>query len=217
MILFGSTLSPFVRKAAAFATEKGLEFELKPTRIADTDPDFCSASPFRKMPALKDGDYCLADSSAICHYLEAKHPEPALIPAEPQARGRVIWFDEFADTILFGCGQKVFFNRVVAPRFLGRPGDEAVAETALRDELPPILDYLETIVPGDGFLFGDSLTLADISVASPFANFRHLGVAFDAVKHPRTKAYVERILDRPSFKASIEREAAFLEKTAAAA
>lgn len=217
MILFGSTLSPFVRKAAAFATEKGLEFELKPTRIADTDPDFCSASPFRKMPALKDGDYCLADSSAICHYLEAKHSEPALIPAEPQARGRVIWFDEFADTILFGCGQKVFFNRVVAPRFLGRPGDEAVAEAALRDELPPILDYLETIVPDDGFLVGDSITLADLSVASPFANFRHLGVAFDAVKHPRTKAYVERILDRPSFKTSIERESAFLEKTAAAA
>ena len=100
------------------------------------------------MPALLDGDFCLADSSAIIHYLDAKYPEPALIPAEPRARGRTIWFDEFADTILFGCGQKMFFNRVVAPIFLKRPGDEAAAEAAERDELPPILDYLETVVAG---------------------------------------------------------------------
>src|SRR5688572_32634619 len=105
MILYGSTLSPFVRKVMAFAGEKGIEIELKPTGFPNREPDFCAASPFNKMPALVDGDYCLADSSAIVHYLEAKHPEPALIPAEPRARGRTIWFDEFADTSLFGCGQ----------------------------------------------------------------------------------------------------------------
>ena len=168
MILFGSTLSPFVRKTVAFATEKGLDFELKPRGIGDPDPDFCKASPFRKMPALQDGDYCLADSSAICHYIEAKHPDPALIPAEARARGQVVWFDEFADTILFGCGQKVFFNRVVAPRFLNRPGDESVAEAALRDELPPILDYLESVVPTEGgFLVGDRISLADMPYPVP--------------------------------------------------
>ena len=215
MSLFGSTLSPFVRKAAAFATEKGIAFELKPRGIGDPDPDFCRASPFRKMPALQDGEYCLADSSAICHYIEAKHPEPAMIPAEAKARGQAIWFDEFADTILFGCGQKVFFNRVVAPRFLNRPGDEAAAEAALRDELPPILDYLESVMPDDGFLVGDTVTLADISVASPFANFRHLNVELDDARHPRTKAYVDRILARPSFAPLVKKEAAFLQRTAA--
>jgi glutathione S-transferase len=128
----------------------------------------------------------------------------------------VVWFDEFADTILFGCGQKVFFNRVVAPRFLNRPGDEAVAETALREELPPILNYLESVTPeGDGFLVGDKLTLADISVASPFANFRHLNVELDAGRYPRTRAYIERILARPSFAPLVQKEAAFLERTAA--
>ena len=216
MIIYGSTMSPFVRKVVAFATEKGVDFELKPRGIGDPDPDFCKASPFRKMPALQDGDYCLADSSAICHYIEAKHPDPALIPPEAKARGTVIWFDEFADTILFGCGQKVFFNRIVAPRFLNRPGDESVAEAALRDELPPILDYLETLVPEDGgFLVGDRITLADIAVASPFANFRHLGVEVDEGKYPRSRRYVEAILDRPSFKPFVAKEAAFLERTAA--
>jgi glutathione S-transferase len=216
MIIFGSTLSPFVRKVVAVASEKGIEFELKARPLGDPDPEFRAASPFGKMPALQDGDYKLCDSSAICHDLDAQYPDRPLIPAEPRARGRVVWFDEFADTILFGCGAKVFFNRVVAPRFLGRPGDEAAAETALRDELPPILDYLEGVVPGgDGYLVGDSLSLADISVASPFANFVHLGVEIDPRKYPRTGKYVQRILERPSLRPWIEREAAFLERTAA--
>jgi glutathione S-transferase len=218
MILYGSTLSPFVRKVMAFAGEKGIELELKPTGFPDPEPDFCAASPFKKMPALVDGDYCLADSSAIIQYLEAKYPEPPLIPAEPRARGRTIWFDEFADTILFACGGKIFFNRIVSPYFLKRPGDEAVAAAAERDELPPILDYLETVVPdGESYLVGDSLTLADIAVAGPFANFGHLGISIDRQRHPRTAAFVERILARPSFSMWVERERALLAKVAAPA
>lgn len=216
MILYGSTLSPFVRKVMACAAEKGLELELKPTGFPDADPDFCAASPFRKMPALLDGDYGLADSSAIIHYLDAKYPEPALIPAEPRDRGRTIWFDEFADTILGGCGSKMFFNRIVAPLFLKKPGDEAAALAAEREELPRILDYLEGAVPGDeGYLVGDRLTIADLSVASPFANLHHLKLELDEARFPRTLAYTRRILERPSFKQSTDREAAFLAKVEA--
>src|SRR5918998_445624 len=130
MILYGSSLSPFVRKVLAFAGEKGIEIELQPTGFPGHSPEFLEASPFKKMPALRDGDYVLADSSAIIHYLEAKHPEPALIPADPDLRGKTIWFDEFADTIMAACGAKMFFNRIVAPRFMGREGDLTVAETA---------------------------------------------------------------------------------------
>jgi glutathione S-transferase len=216
MILYGSSLWPFVRKALVFASEKGIELEVRPTGIADPDPQFRAASPFGKMPALADGDYKLADSSAICHYIEAAHPAPALIPAEPKARGRTIWFDEFADTILFACGARMFFNRIVAPLFLKREGDAAAADAAEREELPPILDYLEGVVPdAGGFLVGEALTLADIAVASPFVNLRHMAVEWDAERHPRTGAYVEAILARPSFAGLIERETAFLARFAA--
>jgi glutathione S-transferase len=216
MILYGSSLSPFVRKALVFASEKGIELEVRPTGIADPDPQFRAASPFGKMPALADGDYKLADSSAICHYIEAAHPAPALIPAEPKARGRTIWFDEFADTILFACGARMFLNRIVAPLFLKREGDAAAADAAEREELPPILDYLEGVVPdAGGFLVGEALTLADIAVASPFVNLRHMAVEWDAERHPRTGAYVEAILARPSFAGLIERETAFLARFAA--
>src|SRR5947209_5868402 len=158
MILYGSSLSPFVRKVLAFSGEKGIELELQPTGFPNPSPEFLEASPFRKMPALCDGDYTLADSSAIIHYLEAKFPEPALIPVDPRLRGKTIWFEEFADTILFSCGAKIFFNLIVLPRFMGRPGDEDAAKQAELNDLPPILNYLEKVVPDEGgYLVGERL------------------------------------------------------------
>jgi glutathione S-transferase len=165
------------------------------------------------MPALRDGDFTLADSSAIAAYLDAKFPEPQLIPADPKQRGRTIWFEEFADTVLASCSAKMFYNRVVLPRFFGRPGDEEAARNAEREELPGMLDYLETEVPEPGeFLVGGRITLADIAIASPFANFAHLECARDASRHGRVYAYVDSILSRPSFAPWVERESAFLAK-----
>ena len=214
MIVYGSSLSPFVRKVLAFAAEKGIEVELKPSGLGNKDPEFLAASPFGKMPGLRDGDFGISDSSAIVAYMEAVKPEPNLIPTEPRARARTIWFDEYADTILFACGGKMFFNRIVAPRFLGQAGDEEIAAKAECEELPPLLDYLESVIPPSGFLVEDRLTLADIAVASPFANLRHLNVAVDPARHPKVAAYVEAILARPSFAPWIARETAFLERAA---
>ena len=213
MILYGSSLSPYVRKVLAFAAEKGIELELERTGFPDFSAEFLEASPFRKMPALSDGNYTLADSSAIIHYLEAKHPKPELIPADPALRGKTIWFEEFADTVLVACGVKIFFNRIVGPRFFGRPCDEEAVQQAELNDLPPILDYVEKIAPGaDGYLVGDRLTLADIAVAGPFVNFRHTNTRVDPERYPRTVAYVERILARPSFSPWIQRETAMLAK-----
>ena len=205
MIIYGSIVSPFVRKVMVFAAEKGLAFEVVPAGMGQGGPEFAEASPFAKMPALRDigagedgSDYCLADSSAICHYLDAKCPEPALIPAEARARGECIWFDEFADTILMGCGGKVFFNRVVLPRFLKRDGDMAVADAAERDELPPILRWLDGRLAGREFLVGDRLTLADIAVAMPFTNLAGAGVTIDEGAFPDLSRWLAAIGGRPS-------------------
>lgn len=215
MIVYGSSMSPFVRKVLAFGAEKGLELEHKPLGLGSEDPEFVEASPFRKIPGFRDGDFAICDSSAIVTYLEAVKPEPALIPAEAKARARTIWYEEFADTILMSAGRTLFFNRVVAPRFLGRPGDLAAADKAQSEELPPIFDYLERTIPESGYLVEDRLTLADIAVASPFANLDYVGAAPDPALHPRLTAYVGAILDRPSFASWIARERAFLERIAA--
>ena len=218
MILYGSSLSPFVRKVLAYAGEKGIEFDLRPTGKAPGQPsdEFLEASPLRKMPALRDENFTLADSSAIIQYLEARFPEPVLIPTEAQMRGRTIWFEEFADTVLTSCGTKMFYNRVVLPRFYGKPGNEEEASAAEQQDLPPLLDYLERVVPEVGeFLIGGRITLADIAVASPFANFVQLGCARDGERHRRVYAYVDWILERPSFKPWIERDAQTLARVAA--
>ena len=75
--------------------------------------------------------------------------------------------------------------------------------------MPPLLDYLEGVIPDSGYLVGDRLTLADIAVAGPFANFGHCDVAIDAARYPKTTAYVASILSRPSFAQYVEREAAY--------
>lgn len=218
MILYGSSLSPYVRKVLAYAGEKGIELELQPTGSVPGQPsdEFREASPLRKMPALRDDDFTVADSSAIIQYLEARFPDPALIPTDARMRGRVIWFEEFSDTVLTTCGAKMFYNRVVLPRFFGKPGDEQAASDAECQEMPPLLDYLETVVPEPGeFLVGGKISLADIAVASPFPNLEHMGCARDHARHRRVYAYVDSILSRPSFAAWVQRETAFLGKQAA--
>ncbi|MCX8476721.1 MAG: glutathione S-transferase family protein [Sphingomonas sp.] len=210
MIVFGSTLSPYVRKCMVFGAEKGLELELQPAGLGRGGPDFQAASPFGKIPGFKDEDFLISDSSAIVAYLEAKFPDPNLIPLEPRARARTIWFDELADTLMMPAGAAIFGNRFVRPRVLKQECDHAAAEAAERDLLPPIFDHLENVIPASGFLVEDRLTLADIAVASPFATLGCIGVKVNAARHPRTAAYVEAMLARPSFAEIIAKDQAMV-------
>jgi glutathione S-transferase len=206
MMLYGAPVSPFVRKVLAYVTEKGIDLPLTPVGIGDPNPDFVRASPFKKMPALIDGDFSISDSSAIITYLEAKHPTPPMIPTGAEDRARVIWFEECADSILTGAIGPIFFNRIVSPKFMGVPGDEAVAAKAEAEAVPTCCAYLETVVPAEGFLVGDGLTLADIAVASPFVNLSHCGIPVDPDTYPKLVAYLARILGRESFSVWIKRE-----------
>ena len=197
MKLYGASGSPFVRKTLAFAAEKGIELELVNAGPLGP-PEFAKASPFKKMPAFQDGDFMISDSTAIITYLDTIKPEPNLIPLEAKARARTIWFEEFADTILMSACGKIFFNRFIAPRFLGQPGDEAAAAAAEQDELPPMLAYLESVIPPSGWLVEDRLTLADLAVVSPIVTLKHLGWRVDPGLYPKAAAFVDRVMARPS-------------------
>jgi len=208
MIVYGSTLSPYVRKCMVFGAEKGLELQLKFAGPGSPDPEFRAVSPFGKMPGFRDGDFTISDSTAIVTYLEAKYPEPNLIPLEAQARARTIWFDEMADTLMMAAGSVIFGNRFVKPRVMQLPCDHVAADQAENEQLPPILDYLERTIPDSGFLVEDRFTLADIAVASPLATLGCIGVCVDPARYPRTAAYVDAIHARPSFAAILERDRA---------
>lgn len=216
MIVYGSTLSPFVRKVMAFGAEKGLDFTLEAAGLGRGGPDFHEASPFGKMPGFRDPgadegkDFCISDSTAIITYLEAKFPEPNLIPTAPAARARTIWFEEFADTIFFASAAKIFAHRVLLPKILQRPCDESIAAAAEADELPGLLDYLEKVIPPSGFLVEDRITLADIAVCSPFVNLGHADLLIDPARWPKVAAYVNAILARPSFSPIVAEERAMV-------
>jgi glutathione S-transferase len=205
MVLYGAPVSPYVRKVLVYAAERGLEVQLVPVGIGDPNPDFVAASPFKKMPAMTDGDFSISDSSAIIAYLEAKNPDGALIPSDAKDRARATWYDEFADTIFTASAGKIFFNRVVSPKFLGRPGDEDAA-AAGEAEVQPLFAYLEGVIPESGYLVGDAFSFADIAVASPFVNAAHCGVVPDAATYPKLTAYLAGIHGRPSFATWIGRE-----------
>ncbi len=212
MKIYGSTISPFVRKAVVFAEEKGLEVELVPTMPGDSSPAFRALSPFGQVPAMVDGDFTLADSSAIIAYIDAKFPDPVLIPTDPQARGRTIWFEELADTIVFATVRVMLFNRVVAPLFRGLSGDRAVADEAEREQWPPILAYLEQAVAGRVYLVGDDLTLADIAVTSALASALHATAPIEAAEYPELARYLDEMLARPAFARRVEAERGFIAK-----
>lgn len=207
MKVFGFPLSPFVRKVHLVAAEKGIAIEMVAANPRTPSPEFAAASPFRKIPALQDGDFTLADSTAIATYLDALQPEPPMMPGDARARGKAIWFEEFADTILTPAGGKVVFNRFVGPKFLGIAGDETIAEQGLA-ELAPLFDYLETQVPADGWLIDAGFGIADIAVASVLRTLLYVDVAPDPVRHPRTVAWFDRVRARPAWQTVAASEAA---------
>ncbi|WP_298200142.1 glutathione S-transferase family protein [Novosphingobium sp.] len=200
MKLYGALLSPFVRKVALVATEKGLDWTLVGSPPGGEDAEFRRASPFGKIPAIDDDGFLLADSTAIVAYLEAKCPAPAVLPADPQLRGRAVWFDEFADTILMGAGLKVLFHRLVGPKLLKRPYDPAVADQG-EAELPPILAWLESVVPAEGWLLGGTFSLADYAVASALRSLQPVGWGRNAEAYPATAAWYDRVAARPAWQA----------------
>ena len=209
MKVFGIPLSPFVRKVYLVAAEKGIAVEAMPALPTSPSPEFLAASPFRKIPALQDGDFTLADSTAIVTYFDALRPDPPMLPGDARQKARAIWFEEFADTILTPAGGKIVFNRFVGPKFLGLPGDEEAAKQG-ETELVPILDYVEREAPEDGWLTGSDLSIGDIALASVFRTLGYVGLEPDAAKHPLTAAWYARVCARAAWQDVAAREAALL-------
>ena len=211
MIIYGARPSPFVRKVIVFAAEKGIAVEVRPAGFGKGGEAFERASPFSKIPALVDGDFAISDSTAIITYMDALHPEPNLIPTEPKARARTIWYEEFADTIAQPVGVDIFFNRVVG-KLLDMPHDPARADRAEAEKMPGIYDYLEAVLPDSGWLVEDRFTLADIAVACPLINVCYCSSGLKDGRWPRVKAWLDGLRARPSFAGAMAQEARMLGK-----
>jgi glutathione S-transferase len=195
--------------------EKSIAYEYEPVAPAIAPPEMPRVSkeisPLGRIPAYRDGDFALADSSVIIAYLERVKPSPPLYPSDTRNYARALWFEEYGDgglaPILAG---KIFFQKIAGPAFFKQPTDEAVVNKAINEELPPLLDYLETQLGNHDWLVGGSFSIGDIGVATQFAQASLCGVSPDAKRWPKLEAYVNRALARPSFADAIAKAKAML-------
>lgn len=206
MKIYGFPLSPFVRKVVVAAREKGLDYELIPANPSQPTEEFLKVSPFSKIPAIADGEFTLADSTAIVTYFDAKYPEPALLPADPRARGRAVWFEEVADTILIPAGAPIVLNRFLRPNIFGTEGDEAAA-VAGEEAIKKPLGYLESAVGDSGWLDGE-FSVGDLAVACTIKTLSYTGWTLDPASYPKLGAWYDRVAERPAWRQAAEEEAA---------
>lgn len=217
LTVIGAPLSPFVRKVRVVLAEKKLDYKLDPVSPFAPPAGFEKISPLKRIPVLRDDsvgpDATIADSSAICGYLEKRFPEPALYPAEPFAYGQALWFEEYADSEFVATTGLGMFRPVVLNALMGKAPDLATAQDTWETKVPRFLDYYESHLTGRRHFVGDNLTIADIAVASPFVNVAHAGFAPDATKYPNLLRFLKETLARPGFASSIAQEQKVLAAT----
>src|ERR1700743_1344182 len=188
LIVYGGTLSPFVRKVMVVLAEKGVEAENENINPFAPPPEFLAISPLKRIPVLRDTDVpepnTLADSSVICDYLETKFPNSPLYPKDAFQRARALWFEEYADSAVAVCVGRGLFFELIVKKMMRQPTDEEVCKKTLQENLPPLLDYLEKELGDRQYFAGDAFSIADVSVGTMFVNFEHAGETVDSARWP---------------------------------
>ena len=199
--VIGSYLSPYVRKVLVVLDRKGVPYEIDPIIPFFGDDRFSALSPLRRIPVLIDDQATLCDSSVICRYLEERYPEPAVYPAGVVARARASWLEEYADSRMGDIFIWRLFNQLaIGPYVWGEKTDKELVEKTVKEDVPPILDYLEGQLPAEGFVFLGDVSIADITIACFFRNAAFARVRVDASRWPKTAAFVDRVLGLDSFR-----------------
>jgi glutathione S-transferase len=106
-LLWDHTDSPFCLKARICLQLKSVPFRRVTATVARRK-ELLRLNPLGKVPVLVDGGEVVVDSSAIVRHLEARHPEPALLPGDPAARAFCAVLEDWADEALYFlvCGFK---------------------------------------------------------------------------------------------------------------
>jgi glutathione S-transferase len=198
--IIGSYLSPYVRKVLVCLGLKGIGYEIDPIIPFLGDDRFSKLSPLRRVPVLIDPEVTLADSTVICEYLDERHPDPPLYPRDPVRRARARWLEEFADTRMGEVFIWRLFNELAIKPFVwGEKTDPTVVQRTLAEDVPQVLDYLESELPREGWLFG-TLSAADVAIACFFRNAAFVRFQVDAARWPVTAAFVVRALASEGFR-----------------
>ncbi|MBP0620606.1 maleylacetoacetate isomerase [Cupriavidus consociatus] len=153
-------------------------------------------NPSASVPALVDGDFTLGQSLAIIDYLDARHPEPRLLPQDPVQRARVLEL-----SMLIGCDIHPVNNlrvlRYLQDTLKVTPGQKDAWYRHWIDEGMAGVERLLARQGHGNWCFGDAPTLADVALVPQVANALRMGC--DLGRYERAMAVYAHASAHPAF------------------
>ena len=200
MIFYNSpNPAPNPRRVRIFAAEKGIALETRdlsiPAREHKSDK-FVALNPRGQTPALQlDDGTVIAESVAICRYLEVTHPEPPLFGTSATEQALIEMWCRRVEMILMPPVGAVWVH---THKFTERlPGRNAEWGESNRPRVFDAMRYFDKSLEGREFLASDSYSLADILLLTTidFAGFVGMAMPADLT---HLQAWHARVSARPS-------------------
>jgi glutathione S-transferase len=208
--------SPFGRAVLATLVEKKMAFRFVAVeaRSIKSEP-YLSLHPFGRVPVLEHDGFRLYETQAILRYVDRVLPNPALTPIDPRSAARMDQILGICDWYLHqGVNNIIGFQRIVRPRLLGLPCDEAaVAEAMPRAHV--VFSELSRLLGTNPYLAGTHVSLADIVVASQMDFIAQTPEwAPLTASRPNLSGWLSRMNSRQSFAATTWERVADMAKAA---
>ena len=155
LTLCGFPLSNYYNKVKLALLEKGIPFEEEVVMTHSHEEAVLSCTPLGKVPFIRTPQGALCESQVILDYIEATHPSPALIPADPFQAAKVRELCTFIDMHL-----ELVARELYAQAFFGRSLDEATKQK-VGNQLSKNISAFKRIARFEPYVAGSSFTLAD--------------------------------------------------------
>ncbi len=201
VVIYGPSPSTYVRTARLVCAEKGISHTLEPLDLGSEA--HAKLHPFRKIPAMRHGDFVLFESGAIGRYVDRVFPGPALQPKDVKELARMDqWMSAVSDYCYQAMIREIVVQRVLVPMRGGKT-DEAMVKAAW-PKVEYQLSVLEQTLGQQPFLAGGALSLADLTL-SPilfYVKMQPEGGPMLA-KFKGVSGWFDRMAARPSFGATM--------------
>ena len=206
--VYGVPISVHTRKVIVVALAKGLAHEVIPVVpvIPGNPPaNWRELSPTGKIPALVDGDFTVADSAAICGYLEKIHPAEPVYPSAPRDYATSLSYEHYAGALFRDVVHPLFQETFVFPKIQKVATNQKRIDGVLAGPVPEMLGYLDEAIRGE-YLVGNRLSVADIAVASNLITYQYIGFVVEGARFGRLAAWFDRVLRHPAMAEALRRE-----------
>lgn len=196
MKLYSHPISTFSRRVRIAALEKGLALETIDVERTERQTDaYRAINPYGRIPALVDGEFVLFESSAILEYLEARFPEPALVPPDPAGRALAVMHVKLCDIEFTPHALLILRPKRLFPPAEWNKPEMAVAARAVAKHY----EQLARALGGREYLVADRFTWADLA----YLPFLHFHALLEVELPANLAAWAERLAARPSARATV--------------